>query len=324
MLVSTIIIGVVLLELFVGFAVKDVVAAKKKGVRYNGKTVTAAYAMLSPAVVLAFLFVLLPIVYSLGYAFTRYELFAPEDIKFNWVENFETIFKDFSKKTDIYYALKNTAAFVVGVVPLQIGLALGLALFVNNQKKGTGVLKICYFAPVVISLSVTSYLWLQILSPSEDGLLNMFLGFFGIEPKHFLLDKDLAMPCIVLMSAWQGCGYQMLIFLSGLTNIRKELYEAAALDGATAWGQFLHVTVPGLRSTFLFVVVTVFVGACRVMVQPMLLTGYMEHTVTLSYFMYHKGYESFNVGYSSAVALLMTIVMGTITFLQRRFLSERD
>jgi fructooligosaccharide transport system permease protein len=310
--------------LFTVVAVKDVLVAKRKGLRYNLRNCLVSYGMMLPAVVLTFIFVLLPIIYSLGYAFTDFYLLKPNNIKFSGLENFKQIIDSVKEKGDMYNAIINTAKFVVGVVPLQIGLALGLALFVNNQKKGTGVLKICYFAPVVISLSVTSYLWLQILSPSEDGLLNMFLGFFGVKPKHFLLDKDLAMPCIILMSAWQGCGYQMLIFLSGLTNIRKELYEAAALDGATGWGQFLHVTVPGLRSTFLFVVVTVFVGACRVMVQPMLLTGYMEHTVTLSYFMYHKGYESYNVGYSSAVALLMTIVMGTITFLQRRFLSERD
>ena len=109
-----------------------------------------------------------------------------------------------------------------------------------------------------------------------------------------------------------------------MTNIRKELYEAAALDGANAWHQFVHVTCPGLRSTFLFVVITVFVGACRVMIQPMLMTGYQSHTVTLSYYMYVQGYSYRWVGYSSAVALLMTIVIGSITLLQRYLLRERD
>lgn len=114
----------------------------------------------------------------------------------------------------------------------------------------------------------------------------------------------------------------MLIFLSGLTNVRKELYEAAALDGANGWQQFLHVTCPGLRSTFLFVLITVFVGACRVMVQPMLMTGYQSHTITLSYYMYVQGYSYRLVGESSAVALLMTIVIGTITLIQRKVLKE--
>ena len=224
----------------------------------------------------------------------------------------------------MYNAIRNTSIFVVGVVPLQIGMALGLALFVNRTKPLVGVFKICYFAPVVISLTITSYLWLQILSPSESSLLNSILKIFGQEPKDVLRDKKKAMLWIVIMSAWQGCGYQMLIFLSGLTNIRKELYESASLDGANAFRKFLNVTCPGLRSTFLFVVITVFVGACRIMVQPMLMTGYQSHTVTLSYYMYVQGYSYRLVGYSSAVALLMTIVMGSITLVQRRLLREKN
>lgn len=321
---STIIIGLVLFAIFAVFAGKDILVAKKNSFRYHWKDCAASYLMLAPAVVLAFIFVLLPIIYSLGYAFTDFYLLKPNAIKFNGLKNFEEMFKSISSKGDMYHAIINTAKFVVGVVPLQIGLALGLALFVNNTRKFTGVFKVCYFAPVVISLTVTSYLWLQILSPSETGLLNTILKVFNIPAKDFLRDKDTAMPCIVLLSAWQGCGYQMLIFLSGLTNVRKELYEAAALDGAGVWQQFLNITVPGLRSTFLFIVITVFVGACRVMVQPMLMTGYQSHTVTLSYYMYLQGYTYRWVGYSSAIALLMTVVMGTITLIQRKFLREKD
>ena len=272
--------------------------------------------------VLAFIFVLLPIVYSLGYAFTDYYLLKPNNIHFNGIENFKTIFKSFSDKGDVYNAVRNTAKFVVGVVPLQIGMALGLALFVNRSKRFVGVFKVCYFAPVVISLTITAYLWLQILSPAETGLLNSLLKKFGKEPQDFMRDAKAAIRWIVFISAWQGCGYQMLIFLSGLTNVRKELYEAAALDGANGWQQFLHVTCPGLRSTFLFVLITVFVGACRVMVQPMLMTGYQSHTITLSYYMYVQGYSYRLVGESSAVALLMTIVIGTITLIQRKVLKE--
>ena len=280
--------------------------------------------MMLPAVALAFIFVLLPIIYSLGYAFTDFYLLQPNDIAFNGLENFKQIVDSVKTKGDMYHAIRNTTRFVVGVVPLQIGMALGLALFVNHPRSFVGVFKICYFAPVVISLTITSYLWLQILSPSEYGLLNSVMKLFGQKPKDFLRDTDKAMIWIVVISAWQGCGYQMLIFLSGLTNIRKELYEAAALDGANGWKQFLHVTCPGLRSTFLFVVITVFVGACRVMIQPMLMTGYQSHTVTLSYYMYVQGYNYRWVGYSSAVALLMTIVIGSITLLQRRLLREKD
>ena len=324
MLGSTLIILAVFLAVFVGIAVKDVLTVKRSGRRFHFETSVAAYWMLLPATVLIFIFVLLPIVYSLGYAFTDFYLLRPNDIHFNGLDNFKEIFAGIKAKGDMYNAIVNTAKFVVLVVPLQIGLALGLALFVNRKKPFVGVFKVSFFAPVVISLTITAYLWLQILSPAETGLLNSLLGAFGAKPKDFMRDPDKAMLWIVVLSAWQGCGYQMLIFLSGLTNVRKELYEAAALDGAGAWQQFLNVTCPGLRSTFMFVVVTVFIGACRVMVQPMLMTGYQSHTVTLSYYMYVQGYSYRWVGYSSAVALLMTIVIGTITYLQRRFLREKD
>ena len=324
MLGSTLAILGVLIAIFLAFAIKDVLIAKKKGTHYNVRNCLVAYGMFVPAVVLAFLFVLLPIIYSLGYAFTDFYLLKPNNISFNALENFKQIAESIRAKGDMYHAIKNTAIFVVGVVPLQIGMALGLSLLVNRKKAGVGMFKICYFAPVVISLTITSYLWLQILSPSEHGLLNSLLQLFNQEPRDYLREPNTAMLWIVLLSAWQGCGYQMLIFLSGLTNIRKELYEAASLDGANVWKQFLHITCPGLRSTFLFVVITVFVGACRVMIQPMLMTGYQEHTVTLSYYMYVQGYSYRWVGYSSAVALLMTIVIGSITLLQRRLLREKD
>ena len=217
MWISTIVIFLVIFAIFAVFVVKDILVARKKRMRYKWKDCLASYLMLAPAIALAFIFVLLPILYSLGYAFTDFYLLKPDDIDFNGLKNFVDIFKSIFSKGDMYHAIINTGKFVIGVVPLQIGLALGLALFVNNGRKFTGIFKVCYFAPVVISLTVTSYLWLQILSPSETGLLNMFLGIFNVAPKDFLRNKDTAMLWIILLSAWQGCGYQMLIFLSGLT-----------------------------------------------------------------------------------------------------------
>ena len=163
---------------------------------------------------------------------------------------------------------------------------------------------------------------MQILAPGENGLLNALLGTFGFEPHDWLRDPKTAMPCIIILSAWQGCGYQMLIFLSGLSNIRKELYEAASLDGANAWHKFWLVTWSGLRSTLVYVIITVFIGACRILTQPMLMTGYQTHTVTLSYYMYQQGYTFRWVGQSSAVALIMTIFIGAITLIQRRIFRE--
>lgn len=323
MITTSIIILAVFICAFGGFVVYDLATAKRRREVYRVKSSVTAYLMLLPAVALAFLFILLPILYSLGYAFTDYYLLEPNKIKFIFLENFTELFEEISEKGMLYNAIKNTATFVIGVVPLQIGLALLLALFVNRPCFGSKIFKVCFFAPVVISLSITAFLWEQILAPGESGLLNSMLGMFGVPPHDWLRDPETAMPCIIVLSAWQGCGYQMLIFLSGLSNIRKDLYEAAALDGANWWHKFWLVTWVGLRSTFVYILITVFIGACRILTQPMLMTGYMDHTVTLSYYMYNTGYTERFVGESSALALLMTIFIGAITLIQRRMFREK-
>lgn len=321
---STFIILAVFAAVLLGIIVWDVFKSKRTKMPYRVRSVATSYLMLLPAVLLAFLFVMLPILYSLGYAFTDYYLLTPDKINFIWFDNFKEIWNELCARGTIYHAIINTLIFVVGVVPLQIGMALGLALFCNRKKRGVKIFKVCFFAPVVISLSVTSYLWLQILSPAPTGLLNSLLSMFGAPPHDWLGDPNTAMPCIIVLSAWQGCGYQMLIFLAGLSNVREDLYEAASLDGANAWQKFKNVTWPGIRSSFVYVLITVFIGACRVMTQPMLMTGYQNHTVTLSYYMYTRGYSDRWVGLSSAVALVMTIVIGCITLIQRRVLREKD
>lgn len=319
--ITSIIILALFLCAFGGFVIYDLATAKKKKTVYRAKASITAYLMLLPAAVLAFLFVLLPILYSLGYAFTDYNLLDPDNI--GLANNFTELYDDIVNKGMLYHAIINTVTFVVGVVPLQIGLALLLALFVNRPCFGSKIFKVCFFAPVVISLTVTAFLWKQILAPGPDGLLNAIVGIFGVAPRDWLHDPNTAMPCIIALSAWQGCGYQMLIFLSGLSNIRKDLYEAASLDGASWWRKFWLVTWPGLRSTFVYILITVFIGACRVLIQPMLMIGYQEHVVTLSYYMYQVGKEEFWVGTSSAVALVMTIFIGGITLLQRRLFREK-
>lgn len=320
---------------FGGIVVYDLATAKKHQEVYRVKSSVTAYLMLLPAVGLAFLFVLLPILYSLGYAFTEYDLRTPEDIQFSYLDNFAKMLKELSEKGELYQAIKNTATFVVGVVPLQIGLALLLALFVNRPGIGSKIFKVCFFAPVVVSLAVTAFLWKRILAPGEDGLLNSllisiydFLGPLGVAmPEWLPFDwlREIPIPCFIVLSAWQGCGYQMLIFLSGLSNVRKDLYEAAALDGANWWHRFWTVTWPGLRSTFVYVLITVFIGACRIMAQPMLMLGDKYHSMTLSYYMYLQGIaREYDVGYSAAIALFMTIFIGGITLIQRRIFREEN
>ena len=320
---AALLILIALLLAFASIFVVDLFKRRKSAQKFHVKESLTSYILLFPALLLAFFFVILPIFFSLGYSFTNFDLLDPTNVKFVGFNNFKTLAEEFKNKGAIYHSLRNTAIFVVLVVPIQIGMALLLALFCNNKRKGTTFFKICFFAPVAISLSVTAYLWLVILSPNPNGIMNSILGRFGVDSKDFLGDPKTVLWWMVIMSAWQGCGYQMLIFLSALGNVRKDLYEAAKVDGANVFQRFWTVTLPGLKPTMVFILITVFIGACRVMIQPMLLTGYQIRSMTLSYYMYVQGFERAHVGYSCSVALVMTIVMGTITFVQRKLLGEK-
>lgn len=312
--------------IFLAIFIKDFLKNRKANNKYHKSEVIVAFILLAPSVILAFFFVLLPIISSLSYSFTDYTLGDPNNISLaggDGFGNFRDLITELQMKGDIYHALVNTAIFVAIVVPLQIGLALGLALFVNNKRRGTTFFKICFFAPVAVSLSVTAFFWKEVLSSAPDGIMNSILAAFGIGPKEYLGTNSI-LYWMIIISAWQGCGYQMLIFLSALGNIRKDLYEAARVDGANAFQRFKTVTLPGLRPTMLFILITVFIGASRVLIQPLLLdNGFNPGSMSVSLYMYWQGKKYGNVGYSCAVALLMTIVIGSITFLQRKLLGEK-
>ena len=185
MVLSAIIILIVFVLIYAVVVVVDLRTAKKKQIRYTFKRALTAFLFLLPATVLAYFFVLLPILYSLGYGFTNYNLLKPDKIKFVGFDNFVKAFKEIQQNGKLAYAIKNTGIFVVLVVPLQITLALLLALFCNTKLWGSTIFKVCFFAPVVISLTITSYLWLQILSDNPSGMMNSLLAMFGIPAQEY-------------------------------------------------------------------------------------------------------------------------------------------
>jgi fructooligosaccharide transport system permease protein len=318
-------VAVIALILIVNVAL-DIIFSIKRKENYKTSELVLAYVLLLPAVILAFFFVLLPIIMSLGYSFTDANVLKIDAAQFDNFANFQRMFRDlFDKESKLFISIKNTALFVLLVVPLQIGLALALALFCNNKKKGTTIFKVCFFTPVAVSLSVTCFLWKEILSPSETGFMNSILGLFGVPKQDFLNNEHTTIPWMVVMSSWQGCGYQMLIFLSALGNIRKDLYEAASIDGASKFRQFKDITLPGLKSTLLYILITVFIGACRVMIQPMILTKNYDGGLTLSLYMYNEGFLTSGpgFGFSCAIALVFSVFIGTVTLLQRKFLGDK-
>lgn len=294
---------------------------KKIKNKIKWKENVVAYTFLGPALLLLLLFLIIPAIMSVYYAFTDYYLLTPDTRKFVGLGNFINLFKDpiFLK------SLVNTLKFVVWVIPLQIGAALGLALLLNKQRKANTFFKVAYFSPVVMSLVVISVLWLYLLNPNE-GIINNVLTYFGVSAQPFLTSPKQAMFTIVFVSAWQGAGFQMLIFLAGLQNIPGDVYEAAQLDGMNKWQRFIYITLPLLKPTSIFIFITTLIGAFKLLVQPMVMTqgGPVNSTMTVVYYIYQTGFTDRMVGYASSIALLFGTIIGLVTLAQRKLVKEED
>ncbi|HFH9921732.1 TPA: carbohydrate ABC transporter permease [Streptococcus suis] len=277
------------------------------------------YLFLSPAMLILGLFLFLPTLLSIYYAFTNYYLLTPDATTFIGLDNFIKLFKD----PLFMQSLKNIGQFVIFIIPIQLGLALGLALLVNNKRKSTIIFKIAFFSPVVMSLVVVSVLWLVLLNPSS-GLINAVLQGIGINPQPFLTSPDQAMYVIIAVSAWQGAGYQMLIFLAGLQNIPGSLYEAASIDGAGKIKQFFNITLPMLKPTSILILTTTLIDAFKLVIQPMVMTqgGPLNSTLTPVYYIYRTGFTDRMVGYASSITVIFGLIIIVFTVLQRKLTGD--
>lgn len=278
-------------------------------------------AFVAPAFVFLAIFLFVPFFMTVGYSFTNYNILKPDRMEFVGLKNFIRLTQD----TVFMKSIVNTFVFVILVVPLQVCLALGLALMINRKMKGISVYRLAFFAPTVLSLVVVSILWTYIYNPN-NGLLNSLLGSVGIGPFKFLNDPKTAMLCIVILSAWQGCGFQMMIFLSGLQDIPQYLYEAAAVDGATKWNQFWNITIPGLRNITVFISLSIVVSAFQLIIQPMMMTagGPQNSTMTIVYEIYQTGFKYNKMGYGSAMALVFTVMVLILTLIQNKLTNKSN
>ena len=268
----------------------------------------AAYLFIIPAVVLLAAFLLYPALQTVRYAFTDYNIMRPDRIKFCGFNNFIELFQD----KDFWIAVKNTLHFTILVVPFQTVLALALALLISSRRKGVSIFRAAYFSPQVTSMVVVAILWTVLYNSNPNsGLLNALLVNLGMEPCGFLNDPKSAMNSIVFMSAWQGAGYQMMIFLAGLQGIPKDQYEAASIDGAGKIKSFLYVTLPGLKNVISYVIMITVIQAMKLFTQPYVMTkgGPQNATRTLVYYVYEQGFQKRNFGYACAVAAVFFVIV---------------
>jgi multiple sugar transport system permease protein len=220
----------------------------------------------------------------------------------------------------IWRALVNTLYFLLIHIPLQLVIALGLAQLLNQRIRGRGFFRASYFMPVVVSGVVVTMLWQQLYA-SETGLINVLLQQFGLPKIGWLTDPRYAMPAIAIMATWKNVGLYVVLFLVGLQAIPIELYEAAELDGASAWQKFRLITVPMLNPTIMLVLVLSTIGGFSLFIEPYVMTGGGPANSTLSgiLYLYKQAFFFSKMGYATTIGFFWAMIIFVVVLLQRRF-----
>ena len=284
----------------------------------------AGYAFALPFLLLFLVFTVGPVIASLGMSFTDLrsaDISNPLAVEGVGLENYTKLMSDDS----FQQAGINTAYFVLLGVPLTIVLALAVAVGLNSGiTRFKTFFRVGYYLPLVTSIVAIAVVWRFLLDPTS-GLVNTVLGYVGIDGPAWLESTTWAMPSLIVMSAWRNMGMLVIIFLAGLQTVPAEMHEAAAIDGAGAWGRFRHITLPMLRPTLLFGAVITGIGYLQFFEEPFVMTqgGPLDKTLSVAYYAYNQ-FGFGNYSYAAAMSYVLFLVIAVVTFLQFKWLGEKD
>jgi multiple sugar transport system permease protein len=271
-----------------------------------------------PAIIGLIGFTFLPVIQALYYSFTEYSIL--EAPRWLGLRNYATMLTD-----DPLFgtSLKNTVYFVGCAVPLQVIVAFLLALLLNVKVRGQAIYRTLFYLPSIMPVVATSMLWLWIYNP-QYGILNTLLGLLGIRGPGWISSPTWAMPSLILMSVW-GVGGWVVIYLAGLQDVPQELLEAAELDGATNWKKLLHITVPLMSPYILFHFINGLIFGFQYFTEVFIMTRGGPGTATLVYSMYlfQNAFQFFKMGYASAMAWFMFLVVLVATLIIFRTSARR-
>lgn len=278
------------------------------------------YLFMAPTILIAGVFLLLPIVYAVALAFQKVQLLGDVSYRFTGLRNFIRMTND----ERVWIALKNTAEYVAIVVPIQTILALGLALILNAQIKGRSWFRVAFFLPTVTSSAVLTLIFMWIYN--SNGLLNSVLSFLQLPTYNWLGDPAVALKGIMIMNIWSTAPLYMVIYLAALQDIPDTLYEAATLDGATRWEKFVHITLPFLQPVTFFVVVMGIIGTFQLFDQSYIFSagsgGPNNSTLTIVLLIYQYAFKNLDMGYALALSLMLAVVLMGSTLIQRLIFKE--
>lgn len=284
----------------------------------HSKEARVALVFLAAPIVGFAIFTVFPLFYSIYASMTNMNGLGLQ----NWVglKNYSKVFSD----PYFWQALGNTFFLMIGI-PIGLILSLTLALAMNRKFFGRSVLRAVYYVPVVSSLAAIAILW-QWAYNGDFGLVNQFLAFFGIDGPNWLQDARFAKPAIIIMSVWKGLGYSMLLYLAAIQSVPRSLYEAASLDGASSWQQFWSITLPMVRPVTFFLIVTNVIGGAQVFTEINIMTptgGPEWSTATIVWYIWQKAFRNLQMGYASAMAVVLGLIIFVVTLIQFR-LNQRN
>ncbi len=285
-----------------------------------------SYFFIAPAMILFCIFVFIPVIGSFFLSFTKYNILsAPQ-----WIglENYRNIFFNDPR---FWKALRNTAVYVVGVVPVGITVSLSLAVAIDQKIRFKNFYKTMFFMPIVTSVIAYSVIWRWLFAGEKYGLINHFLLKVGFQPVDWLMNPASILPAIMIVAIWGGVGYNMFLILAGLQTIPNTFYEAAEVDGATSWHKFWYVTLPLLRPTLLFVLIMSVINSFQVFEQVYIMTagtsegvgGVLDSALTLVSYLYEKGFQRFEMGYASAIAYILFGIIFVVTMINLKLVRSK-
>lgn len=277
----------------------------------------SAYLLVSPYILHVLLFVAFPVIFSIVLTFHKWNVISP--MEFVGTTNYERLLLD-------RYFLKsivNTLVFLVIHIPLQIIIALALAVALNRQIRFRAFFRGAFFLPVVVSGVVVTIMWQQLYS-LDTGVLNRLLTSIGLSRIGWLTDPLWAMPSIALMATWKNVGLYVILFLVGLQTVPATYYEAADIEGASGWQKFWHITVPAINPTIFMVVILSTIGGFSLFIEPYIMTGGgpMNSTLSAVLYIYKQGFFYYHMGYAATLGLVFALIIMAVVVLQRKFIER--
>lgn len=283
---------------------------KKRDWKYSGNVLLFVVPALIPLVV----FWIYPILRSLFISFTNWDYMSPT-YDFVFLDNFISLFHD----SRFYDALLNTLVFTVGTLIPTLAGGLLLALLLQKNFRGSGIYKFILFSPWITPTVAISIVWVWIFEP-DTGIANAILNFFHLPGLEWIQSSDTALLAVIIVTVWKSIGYAMIFYLSALEKVPSELYEACGLDGARKWQRFRDITIPSISPTTFFLMIITMVNSLQAYDQIQILTqgGPSGSTRTLLYMYYQLGFEEFDMGQATAVAMVMIVLTVLLSAIQFR------